>query len=87
LSEVIATDILDSDHLPITFSILDPVGTREALHPVEKLRDWELFQCLASELVSQNIQIHSSNEADKAAHDFAASTASAYRLSTRKTIL
>jgi hypothetical protein len=28
----------------------------------------------------KNIQIHSSNEADKAAHDFAASIASTYRL-------
>jgi hypothetical protein len=66
------------------FSILDPVRTREASDPVEKLTDWELLQSFASELISPNIQIHSSNEADKAARDFAASIASAYRLSTRK---
>jgi hypothetical protein len=36
--------------------------------------------------VSPNIQICPSNEADKAAHDFAASVALAYRLSTRKTM-
>jgi hypothetical protein len=30
LSEAILTDILDSDHLPIMFSILDPVRGREA---------------------------------------------------------
>jgi hypothetical protein len=42
--EVIVTDIPDSDHLPIIFSILDPVRMREVLEPVEKLRDWELFQ-------------------------------------------
>jgi hypothetical protein len=87
LSEVTVTEILDSDHLPITFSILDPVRTREALDPVEKLTDWELLQSHAYELVSQNIQIHSSNEADKAARYFAAFTASAYGISTRKTTI
>jgi hypothetical protein len=50
LSEVIVTDVLDSDRLPIMFSILDPVRKREALDPVEKLTDWGLFQFLASEL-------------------------------------
>jgi hypothetical protein len=58
---------------------------RKALDPVEKLTDWELFQSLASGLVSPNIQIHSSNEADKAACDSAASVASAYRILTRTT--
>jgi hypothetical protein len=56
-------------------SILSPVRTREALAPVEKLADWELFKSLASELISPNIHIHSYNEAHKAAHDFAASVA------------
>jgi hypothetical protein len=60
---------------------LDPVKTREDLDLFEKLTGWELLQSLASELVSPNIQINSSN----AARDFAASTASAYRVSTRKT--
>jgi hypothetical protein len=87
LSELIVTDILDSDHLPIKFSILDPVRTKEALDPVERLIDCELFQSLAPELVSSNIQIQSSNEADKAARDFAASIPSAYRISTRKTTI
>jgi hypothetical protein len=74
LSEVTVTDILDSDHLPelIMFSILDPVTMRETSDSVEKLTDWELFQSLASELKSPNIEIHSSHEADKAASDFAA---------------
>jgi hypothetical protein len=84
LSEVILTDILDSDHLPIMFSILDSVRSRGALDPVEKLTDWEMFQNLTPEHVSPNIQIHSSDEADKAAQDLSVSTASAYRLSTRK---
>jgi hypothetical protein len=35
LSEVIVMDILDSDHLPIIFNILDPVRMRETLDPVE----------------------------------------------------
>jgi hypothetical protein len=51
-----------------------------------ELTDWELFQSLASELTSPNIQIDSSNEADKAACNFAASIAPVNRTSTRKTI-
>jgi hypothetical protein len=80
LSEVIVTNILGSDNLPIIFSILDCVRTGETLDAVEKMTDWELFQSFASELISPDIQIHSSNEADKAARDFPASVASAYRL-------
>jgi hypothetical protein len=63
---------------------LDPLRTKETLDLVEKLTDWELFQSLASELISSNILIYSSNETDKAARDFAASIASSYRPSTRK---
>jgi hypothetical protein len=80
LSEVIVTDILDSDHLPIIFNILNPVRKKEALNPVEKLTDWDLLQGLASELISPNIQIYSSNEADNEACDFAAPVALTYRL-------
>jgi hypothetical protein len=58
--------MLDSDHL---FSILDPVRTRENLDPVERLTQWELLKSLASEFISPDIQIHSSNEADKRARD------------------
>jgi hypothetical protein len=67
------------------FSILDPVRTRVASDPVEKLIDWELFRSIASELVSPNIQILSSEQTDKAECDLATSIVSAYRLSTRKT--
>jgi hypothetical protein len=67
------------------FSILDPVRKIEALEPVEKLRDWEMFQSLTSELISPNIQSHSSNETDKATCDFKVSMALANRSSTRKT--
>jgi hypothetical protein len=63
LSEIIF--ILDSDHLQILFSILDPVRTRKALDQFEKLTDWQLFQNLASEFIYPNIQIHSSNKAEK----------------------
>jgi hypothetical protein len=38
-----------------------------------------------SEVISLNIHIHSYNEADKAARDFATSVASTYRISTRRT--
>jgi hypothetical protein len=51
---------------------------------VEKMTDWELFQSIASELISPNIQFHFSNEADKSARDSAASIASAYRLPIKK---
>jgi hypothetical protein len=37
---------------------------RGALDPAEKLTDWELFQSLAFELISLNMQIHSSNKVD-----------------------
>jgi hypothetical protein len=50
-------------------------------------KDWEQFQSLTSELISPKIQIKSGAEADKAARDFTASTASAYRPSTSKTTL
>jgi hypothetical protein len=63
LSEV--TDILESDHLPIVISILDPVRTKDTLDPAEKLTNWGLFQSLACELVFSNIRIYSSNEAEK----------------------
>jgi hypothetical protein len=65
------------------FSILDPDSTRETLDSAEKLTDWELFQNLDSEQVYPNIEIHSSNETDKAARDFVASIVSAHKISTR----
>jgi hypothetical protein len=69
------------------FSILDPVRMRKAVDPVEKLTDWKLFQSLASELISSNKQIYSSNDTDKAACDFTASLALVYKLSTRRTAI
>jgi hypothetical protein len=74
LPKVTVSDILDSDHLPIVFYLLDHIRTRNLL---------ERFQTLASELISSRIQINSEEAADKVACDFAASIASAYRLSTR----
>jgi hypothetical protein len=87
LSEVIVSDVLDSDHLPIAFHILDHVTTRNLSDPVEKFTDWERFQNIASNLVSPRIQINSGVEADKAARDFTASISSAYRLATSKVTL
>jgi hypothetical protein len=55
------------------FSILDPVSTMEALDPVEKLTYCELFKSLASEFVSPDNKIRSSNEDVKEARDFATS--------------
>jgi hypothetical protein len=87
VSDVIVSDILDSDHLPIVFHILDHVKIRNLSEPVEKFTDWGRFQSLASELISPRIEINSGVEADKAARGFTASIASAYRLSTSKVTL
>jgi hypothetical protein len=82
LSDVTVSDILDSDHLPIVFHVLDHVIIRNPSEPVEKFTDWERFQSLASDLISPRIEINSGEAADKAASDFTASIASAYRPST-----
>jgi hypothetical protein len=84
VSDVIVSDILDSDHLPIIFHILDHVKIRNLSEPVEKFTDWERFQSLPSSIISPKIEIKSGIEADKAERDFTASIASAYRLSTSK---
>jgi hypothetical protein len=83
----IVSDILDSDHLPIIFHILDHVKIRNFSNPIEKFTDWDRFQSLASELISPKIEIKSGVEADKTARDFSASIASEYRLSTSKITL
>jgi hypothetical protein len=87
LSNVIVSDILDSDHLPIIFNILDHVRTKNVSAPLEKFTDWERFQSLASNIISPRIEINSGAEADKEALTFTASLASAYRLSTSKITL
>jgi len=61
--------------------------TRDPSAQVEKFMNWDRFQSLASELVSPKLKINSEAEADKAAGDFTASIASAYKLSTHKTTL
>jgi hypothetical protein len=51
------SDILESDHLPILFHILDQVGTRDTSAPAETHTDWERFRSLASDLISPKMQI------------------------------
>jgi hypothetical protein len=87
VSDVIVSDILDSDHLPIIFHILDHVKIRNLSDPIKKFTDWEMFQSLASEFISPTIEITSEVEADKAVRNFTASISSAYRLSTSKITL
>jgi hypothetical protein len=87
VSQVTLSDILDSDHLPVVFHILDHVKIKNFSEHIEKCTDWNLFQSLASELISPKLEINSGVQADKAARDFTASVASVYRLSTRKIIL
>jgi hypothetical protein len=45
---------LNPDHLPIIFHILDLVKIRNLSEPIEKFTDWNRFQRLAFELISQN---------------------------------
>jgi hypothetical protein len=87
LSDVIVSDILDSDHLPIIFHILDHVITKQILKSFEKLTDWERFQSLVSNLISPRVEINSGVEANKAGCALTASITSAYRLSTSKITL
>jgi hypothetical protein len=58
LSEVRVLGIMDSDHLPTMFCLLDHIKTREILDPVEKFTDWDRFQSLASALVSPRVEIN-----------------------------
>jgi hypothetical protein len=87
LSEVIVSDILDSDHLPVISHLLDHVKTMDLQDSVDKFTDWEQFQRLTSEFITARIQINSGKEADKVACDFTASIVLAYRLSTRRITL
>jgi hypothetical protein len=84
---VTVSEILDSDHLPIMFHILDYVRSKQISEPLEKFTNWEWFQSLASNLISPRVEINSGVDADKAARAFTASIASAYRLSTNKITL
>jgi hypothetical protein len=76
-SDSIVSDNLDSNNLPIIFHILDYVKISNLSKPIEKLTDWDGFQCLASELISPRIKINSGVEADKAARNSRAYIASA----------
>jgi hypothetical protein len=87
LSNVIVSDILDSDHLPIIFHILDHVRTKPISAQLEKITEWKQFQSITLNLILPGIEINSGAEADKAARAFTASIASAYRLSTSKITL
>jgi hypothetical protein len=84
ISEVDILEILDSDHLPILFHVLDHVSSRDTSVSVETHTDWERFQSLVSDLISPRIQINTFDDAETTARNFAASIASAYRLSTHK---
>jgi len=85
ICDVNVFEILDSDTLLVLFQRLDHVSTRDISVPVEINTDWERrFQSLASDLISPRTQIHTFEDAEEAARKFAASIASAYRLSTNK---
>jgi hypothetical protein len=77
LSDVIVSDILDSDLLPIMFHILDHVRTKQNSKSFENFINCERFESLASNLISPRVEISSGVEADKAACAFTASIATA----------
>jgi hypothetical protein len=83
LSEDTVSDILNSDHLPIIFHLLDHVRTRNLSDLVDNFTDWEQFKSLASKLIPPRTHINSGGEADKAARNFTISIASAYRLTDK----
>jgi hypothetical protein len=56
LSEVIVSDILVSDHLPLIFQLLDHIRTRKLSNLVDKFTDLVRFQSLSSETISPRIQ-------------------------------
>jgi hypothetical protein len=64
VSDIIVSDISDSDHLPMIFHILDHVKIRNSSEPIEKFTDWNQFQSLASELISPRIELNLGVEAD-----------------------
>jgi hypothetical protein len=80
VSDVIDSDILDSDHLRIIFHIQDNAKIRNISETIETFTDLDRFQSLASELISPRIEINTGVNADNEARDFTASVASAYRL-------
>jgi hypothetical protein len=87
LSDVTISDILDSDHLPIIFYLLEHIKVRNISKPIEKLIDWKQFKNIASELISPRLEINTGIQVDKVARDFTASIASTYRLLTRNVTL
>lgn len=84
LSEVIVSDVLDSDPLSVLFHNLNHVRARDILPPVEIHTDWMRFRNIASGLISPRIQINTVDKAERTASNFAASIASACGLSTHK---
>jgi hypothetical protein len=66
---------------------LDLVRKKNFSAPLEKFTDWDRFQSLASNLISPRLEINLGVEAEKAASDFTASNALAYRLATSKITL
>jgi endonuclease/exonuclease/phosphatase family metal-dependent hydrolase len=59
LPDIIVSEILDSDHLPIMFHILDHVKTKQISEPLEKFTNWERVQSLASNVISPRVEVNS----------------------------
>jgi hypothetical protein len=70
VSDVIVSDILDCDHLPIIFHLLDHDKVTYLSKLIEKITYWDRFRSLVSELISPRIEIKSGLEAKRVARDF-----------------
>jgi len=57
LSDVTVSDVLNSDHLPVFFNILDYVRAREISARVETHTHWKRFRSLTSDLIQPLLQI------------------------------
>jgi len=78
------SDILDPDHLPIFFLILDHDSAKDISASVETHTNCEQLRSLASDIISLRIHAENIEETDRVANNVIASIASAYRLPTRK---
>jgi hypothetical protein len=56
------SDILDSNHLPIIFYLLESVKVRSLLKPIEKLSG--KFRNIASELITPRLEINTGTDAE-----------------------
>jgi hypothetical protein len=86
-SNVIVSDIPDSDHLPKYSTSWIILELQNSWKDSKIVIDWGWLQSIATDIVSPRIEINLGIESDKAVCNFTASVALVYQLSTTKLIL